>query len=144
MKKTKSPYHVHRFPAGVINCAGRWYLRFQLSLRDIEEPLFERGVIVTYETIGRWCEKFDKGFTHRVKAVRRKPGNTLASRRDVRHAAWRTTFAVARGRRAWRRTWHPAAKAAQTVAAKRSFRRVPRSSPSPDEIVPISCAAILW
>jgi putative transposase len=29
----------------------RWYFRFQLSLRDIEELLFERGVIVTYETI---------------------------------------------------------------------------------------------
>jgi transposase-like protein len=26
----------------------RWYFRFQLSLRDIEELLFERGVIVTY------------------------------------------------------------------------------------------------
>jgi transposase-like protein len=28
----------------------RWYFRFQLSLRDIEELLFERGVIVSYET----------------------------------------------------------------------------------------------
>ncbi|MGF6440910.1 transposase-like protein [Paraburkholderia youngii] len=30
-----------------------------LSLRDIEELLFERGVTVGYETIRRWCEKFD-------------------------------------------------------------------------------------
>jgi putative transposase len=28
-----------------------WYFRFQLRLRDIEELLFGRGVIVTYETI---------------------------------------------------------------------------------------------
>jgi hypothetical protein len=48
MKKSKSLYHGHRFPAGVISCAVRWYFRFQLSLRDIEELLFERGVIVTY------------------------------------------------------------------------------------------------
>ena len=48
MKKSKSPYHGHRFPAEVISCAVRWYFRFQLSLRDIEELLFERGVIVTY------------------------------------------------------------------------------------------------
>jgi putative transposase len=48
MKKPKSLYHGHRFPAGVIICAVRWYFRFQLSLRDIEELLFERGVIVTY------------------------------------------------------------------------------------------------
>jgi putative transposase len=36
----------------------RWYFRFQLSLRDIEELLFERGVTVTYETIRCWCDKF--------------------------------------------------------------------------------------
>jgi hypothetical protein len=35
----------------------RWYFRFQLSLRDIEELLFERGVTVSYETVRRWCDK---------------------------------------------------------------------------------------
>ncbi len=57
MKKTKSLYHGHRFPAAVISCAVRWYYRFQLSLRDIEELLFERSVVVSYETIRRWCDK---------------------------------------------------------------------------------------
>ena len=76
MKKTKSLYHGHRFPAAVISCAVRWYFRFQLSLRDIEELLFERGVLVSYETIRRWCDKFGAGFAHRVKASRRKPGAT--------------------------------------------------------------------
>jgi len=38
----------HCFPAGVISCAVGWYFRFQLSLRDIDELLFERGVTVTY------------------------------------------------------------------------------------------------
>src|SRR5258708_236841 len=76
MKNPKSLYHGHRFPAAVISCAVRWYFRFQLSLRDIEELLFERGVIVSYETIRRWCDKFGTGFAHRVKAARRKPGST--------------------------------------------------------------------
>ena len=58
MQNTKSLYRGHRFPAIVISCAVRWYYRFQLSLRDIEEPLFERGVVVSYETIRRWCDKF--------------------------------------------------------------------------------------
>ncbi|MBB2927235.1 transposase-like protein [Paraburkholderia silvatlantica] len=49
MNKTKSLYHGHRFPAVVISCAVRWYFRFSLSLRDIEELLLERGVVVTYE-----------------------------------------------------------------------------------------------
>ena len=48
----------------------RWYFRFQLSLRDIEELLLQRGLTVTYETIRCWCNKFDEGFAHRVKAAR--------------------------------------------------------------------------
>lgn len=76
MKETKSLYHDHRFPASVISHAVRWYFRFQLSLRDIEELLFERGVIVSHESIRRWVDKFDAGFAHRVKAARRKPGTT--------------------------------------------------------------------
>src|SRR5579863_488583 len=76
MTKTKSLYHGHRFAATVISHAVRWYFRFQLSLRDIEELLFERGVTVSYETIRRWCEKFGASFAHRVKAARRKAGST--------------------------------------------------------------------
>jgi putative transposase len=44
MKKTKSLYRGHRFPAVVISCAVCWYFRFSLSLRDVEELLLERGV----------------------------------------------------------------------------------------------------
>ncbi|MFC7518092.1 IS6 family transposase, partial [Herbaspirillum sp. GCM10030257] len=56
MKIPKARYYRHRFPGAVISCAVRWYFRFQLSLRDIEELLLERGVIVSYETIRRWCD----------------------------------------------------------------------------------------
>jgi putative transposase len=76
MKKTKSLYHGHRFPAIVISCAVRWYFRFSLSLRDIEELLLERGLVVTYETIRCWCDKFGAGFAQCARAVRRKPGST--------------------------------------------------------------------
>lgn len=48
MKKTKSLYYDHRFPAVVISCEVCWYFRFSLSLRDIEELLLERDVVVTY------------------------------------------------------------------------------------------------
>jgi len=61
----------------------RWYFRFQLSLRDINELLFEHGVIVSYapkevpwgETIRRRGDKFGARFAHRVKAARRKPSS---------------------------------------------------------------------
>jgi transposase-like protein len=55
---------------------GTLAFRFRPSLPHIEELLFERGVIVSYETVRRGCGKFGAGFAHRVKAVRRRPGTT--------------------------------------------------------------------
>ncbi|MGF6807251.1 transposase-like protein [Paraburkholderia sp. Clong3] len=83
MKKTKSLYHGHRFPASVISHAVRWYFRFQLSLRDIEELLFERGVVVSHESIRRWTDKFGAGFAHQVRTARRKPGSTWPAKTEI-------------------------------------------------------------
>ncbi|VVE46003.1 transposase [Pandoraea horticolens] len=71
MKNPKSLYHGRRFPAAVISCSVRRHFRFQLSLRGIEEWLFERGIVVSYETVRRWCDKFGARFAHRVKAAAR-------------------------------------------------------------------------
>lgn len=76
MKKSKSPYHGFRFPATVISCAVRWYHRFNLSLRDIEELLLERGVSVTYESVRNWCDQFGAQFARCAKAMHGNPGST--------------------------------------------------------------------
>jgi putative transposase len=47
MTKTKSFYRGHRFSATVISHAVRRYFRLQLSLGDVEESLFERGMTVS-------------------------------------------------------------------------------------------------
>lgn len=60
----------------VISQAVRWFFRFQLSLRDIEEWLFERRVTVSHESIRRWTDKFGPCFARQAKAARRKPGST--------------------------------------------------------------------
>lgn len=70
MKKTKSLYPGHRFPASIISHAV-WYFRFPLSLRDIEELLFERGVIVSHESIRRWIEKFGTRFASGLRGASR-------------------------------------------------------------------------
>src|ERR1700685_1453593 len=75
MKKSKSPYHGFCFPAAVISCAVRWYHRFNLSLRDIEELLLERGVTVTYESVRHWCDRVGVQFARCAKAVRRRSGS---------------------------------------------------------------------
>jgi transposase-like protein len=46
------------FPADVIVLAVRWYLRFALSYRDVEELLAERGIQVDHVTIYRWAQRF--------------------------------------------------------------------------------------
>ena len=46
------------FPSDVIVLAVRWYLRFGLSYRDVEELLVERGVEVDHVTIYRWVLRF--------------------------------------------------------------------------------------
>ena len=47
-----------RFPPDVIVLAVRWYLRFGLSYRDVEELLVERGVEVDHVTVYRWVQRF--------------------------------------------------------------------------------------
>ena len=48
------------FPSDVIVLAVRWYLRFGLSYRDVEELLAERGVDVDHVTIYRWVQRFTR------------------------------------------------------------------------------------
>src|SRR2546429_5309223 len=47
-----------RFPPEVIVLAVRWYLRFGLSYRDLEDLLAERGVEVDHVTLYRWVQRF--------------------------------------------------------------------------------------
>ena len=56
MKKTS--YSRYRFPPQIIQQAIWLYLRFTLSLRDVEDLLAERGVAVSYETVRRWVNHF--------------------------------------------------------------------------------------
>ena len=51
-------YKNHRFPVEIISHAVWLYFRFCLSFRSVEELLLERGVVVTYEAIRKWCRKF--------------------------------------------------------------------------------------
>ena len=47
-----------RFPPDVILLAVRWYLRYGLSYRDLEELLAERGIDVDHVTLFRWVQPF--------------------------------------------------------------------------------------
>ncbi|MFT4913823.1 MAG: putative transposase [Brevundimonas sp.] len=63
----------HRFPADVIRHAVWLYFRFSLSFRDVEEPLAQRGIEVSYETIRCETIKFGPLIARRLKRSRPAP-----------------------------------------------------------------------
>ena len=75
MKKPPNPHHRHRFPADLISHAVWLYHVFGLSFRDVDLLLAERGVIVSYESIRRWCLKFGSAFANSLRRRRPRPGD---------------------------------------------------------------------
>jgi transposase-like protein len=69
-------YARHHFPHEVIRHAVWLYLRFTLSLRDVEELLAERGFELSYETVRRWALKFGPLFARNLRRLRPKPSGT--------------------------------------------------------------------
>jgi IS6 family transposase len=61
----------YRFPREVITVAVRWYLRYDLSHRDGEELLAERGITVDQVTVYRWVQTFTAEFIDAARPARR-------------------------------------------------------------------------
>ena len=51
----------------VILCAVRWYLRYSLSLRDVEELLDERGLKADHTTVWRWVQRYGPELEQRLR-----------------------------------------------------------------------------
>ena len=66
-----------RFPPEVIVLAVRWYLRFGLSYRDLEELLAERGVEVDHVTLYRWVQRFTPLLVDAARPCRHAVGGPL-------------------------------------------------------------------
>ncbi len=70
-------YKRHRFPPDIISYAVWLYFRFNLSHRNIEDLLAQRGIIVTYESIRLWCIKFGRNYARRLKRRHTGYGDTF-------------------------------------------------------------------
>ena len=86
MTSADSSYKGFRYPKEIISHAVWLYHRFALSLRDVQELMFERGVVVSHETIRQWCAKFGQSYvfstlTPRFSVIRAM--TTLLSRADI-------------------------------------------------------------
>jgi IS6 family transposase len=73
--RTTSVFAGFRFPREVISVAVRWYLRYGLSYRDVEELLAERGVTVDHVTVYRWVQRFTPEFIEAARPCRHAPGD---------------------------------------------------------------------
>jgi len=72
---TTTKYKNYRFPVEILSHAVWLYFRFCLSFRDVEELLFARGVIVTYESICQWCRMCGQPYANQLRRRRPRPGD---------------------------------------------------------------------
>ena len=132
---SSSLYKRHRFPQEVVSHCVWLYHRFCLSFRDVEELMLERGVVLSYETVRRWCKKFGGEYARRLKRRRAQPGD----KRRVDEV-----FLSINGER--RYLWRAVDEAGNTLdilvtskrdkrAAKRFFRKLLRAHPKPRVVV---------
>ena len=70
-----SAFRGFRYPPEVIILAVRWYLRYGLSYRDVDELLAERGVEVDHVTVYRWVQRFTPLLVDAARPCRHAVGN---------------------------------------------------------------------
>ena len=90
-----NPYRGHRFPKEIISYCVWFYFRFGVSFRDVEEAMAARGVMVSYETVRRWCDKFGTQYADGLRRRRTRTGDkwhldeVFLKINGVQHYLWR-------------------------------------------------------
>ena len=119
-------YKRHRFPSEIISYAVWLYFRFNLSHRDIEDMLAQRGVIVSYESIRLGCIKFGQRYARRLKRRHQGYGDTFyidevfVKINGKQHYLWRAVDQDGEVIDVFLQTRHDG------IAAKRFFKRLLR------------------
>ena len=63
----QNPFKWRHYEADIILLCVRWYLRYSLSYRDLEEMMRERGLHVDHTTIYRWVQRYAPELEKRCK-----------------------------------------------------------------------------
>ena len=88
-------YRGYRFPKEIISYCVWLYFRFGVSFRDVEELMAARGVVVSYEPVRRWCDKFGQWYAAGLRKRRPRTGDkwhldeVFLNINGVRHYLWR-------------------------------------------------------
>jgi IS6 family transposase len=101
--------------------AVRWYLRYGLSYRDVEELLAERGITVDHVTIYRWVQRFTPLLIDAARPCRHAPGDRWFADETYVKVAGRWVYLY----RATKR---------DLAATRRFFTRALEPGPPPSEV----------
>jgi transposase-like protein len=133
---TRSAFAGFCFPPEVIVLAVRWYLRFGLSYRDVEELLAERGIEVDHVTVYRWVQRFTPLLADAARPCRHTVGDR-----------WHVDETYMKVARQWRYVYRAIDQFGQVIdvfmsrqrdarAARRFFERaIGTTKVSPTEVV---------
>jgi putative transposase len=78
---TRSPFRYFKTSPEIIQLAVMLYVRFPLSLRNVEDLLHERGIDICHESVRFWADRFG---THFARTIRKRRSEAM---RQVRR--WR-------------------------------------------------------
>jgi transposase-like protein len=74
--KRRAPFRGRYFQDEIIVLCLRWYLRYSLSYRDLEEMMAERGLSLDHSTIARWVLRYAPILSQRIRCEMRRPNRT--------------------------------------------------------------------
>ena len=66
----RSPFCYFKTSPEIIRLAVMMYVRFPLSLRNVEDLLHERGIDISYETVRFWWNRFGPLFAAEIRKKR--------------------------------------------------------------------------
>jgi transposase-like protein len=125
----------YRFPREVIAVAVRWYLRYGLSYRDVEELLAERSVEVDHVTIYRWVQTFTAEFIDAARPARQAAGDRWFVDETYVKVAGRWTYLYRAVDQHGQVIDVLVSTRRDAPAARRFFARALRVGPLPAEVV---------
>src|SRR5215468_1912984 len=73
-------------PIIIVTCV-RWYCRFCLSLRDLEELMAERGLVVDHTTIWRWVQRYGPEVHRRLRGNVKQKSSRSVRKIDLHRSA---------------------------------------------------------
>ncbi len=120
----ENPFKWRHYQSGIILLTVRWYLRYALSYRDLEEMMTERGLSVVHTTIFRWVQYYSPELDKRSRPHLKKTNDS-----------WRVDETYVKVRGKWMYLYRAVDSTGQTLdfllnqtrssrAAKRFFRKV--------------------